>query len=382
MPHSLFTAFRRVALLILSLVVALFGFVQFERYLLRHRAERLHSETLALQIHPGTFADIQRLEHEWGHFAHYDGKCAADHCIYNIVLSDDIDHFLYRPDHAAPKWMDGLGSALGQRHAIIQASLGIHDNRMWRENFSVIIEAESFGLIANVESGSHLFSVHEYAYASDLMRGYYFSHGGACSGCVIAEVHFSPQASAADITHLSKINMACITRWKACVTGRDLLPNAWPQYVPIEGSIFHELDLRPVPVTILAREAREIMLVKVESSSIEMSTEGATDPDSGEINYVATARVLERLKNATSQEPGSVVRLVVDGGQLKAPALGAKPFIAGQQYIVLFREPYEIEGDNLEIMMTMPLTEANLQAVHDGVAADPLTGETADVRYH
>jgi hypothetical protein len=53
-------ALRRIVFAGVVVLVAVFLLVQFQQHLLRHRAERLHGEIVALQLHPGDVC---------GHFA-------------------------------------------------------------------------------------------------------------------------------------------------------------------------------------------------------------------------------------------------------------------------------------------------------------------------
>src|ERR1700761_1876697 len=61
---------------------------------LRYRSERLHTEIVNLQLHPGNFSDLQRLQKEWGSHAHYDGVCTQEHCDYEILLTDPLTAIL------------------------------------------------------------------------------------------------------------------------------------------------------------------------------------------------------------------------------------------------------------------------------------------------
>lgn len=96
MPMRLMRRLRWIGYGLGGLVLVLFLVVQAQNQVLRRSAERLHAEIVALQMHPGTFADIQRMQREWGKFGHWDGQCTADHCIYTVMMTGGIGDFLFK----------------------------------------------------------------------------------------------------------------------------------------------------------------------------------------------------------------------------------------------------------------------------------------------
>jgi hypothetical protein len=266
---------RRVGLTVVALLLAVLLFVQFEQRLLRHRAEHLHSEILALQLHPGTFADIQRLEREWGSHAHYEGSCTEHHCIYEIKLSDV---FL--------KWTDGLSSDFDRKHrlfrlysllgghpAFVVANVRVRNNRMWGADFTSLVmtypgkgrnDGETYAVIADVTSGSRLLWRNEDFQADILQQGFRTDEGLQCLGCEFVSVNMTAQTNPKDIERFNRLNLDCITRWRACKDPWDMAPESWAQALLDKSRTDSpEEQACAISPSLLAREANDILLVKV-----------------------------------------------------------------------------------------------------------------------
>ena len=98
----------------------------------RAQVERLHAEIVALQLHPGSFKDLQKLQDEWGEYGDHKGHCTEHHCIYEIAMNDG-----WRPwadvwsSFPASRWFYRLYPYLGGRISQATANIRVRDNRMW-----------------------------------------------------------------------------------------------------------------------------------------------------------------------------------------------------------------------------------------------------------
>lgn len=371
---------RRAAVTILALAFVLFAFVQFQQRLLRHRAEKLHAEIVALQLHPGTFADIQRLQKEWGRFGHYDGECTQHHCIYTIILRDFLSAHDTNFEKPVPTWLENFFSWLGGRRVFAGGDIHVRDNRMWGENFDLSIGVSEkdtslfraarrdkwLTLFVGITSGPRMFTPSEMVHSDALARGYRIGFLGSCTGCIGAQISITPQATRSDIQWLTYVNFSCITRWQPCLDEDELLPKAWPRrrYEDFGGNPA-TLDLHSASVEALGREAPNAAVAQVL----------AAVQDNGKDPYGASVRIVSRLKNAEGEVPGMVVAMPVETANMVTGIHGESSVTPGQRYIFIYREPHGDVDRGFELEAVIPENAENMRLFLKGVAADPSVGE-------
>ena len=377
---------RRSAYTLATLLLTLFALVQLQQRLLRHRAEQLHADILALQLHPGTFTDLQRLQTRWGSHASYHGECTPHHCNYEIGLEDALTGFFSRHEHFPPLWAMQALSHIGARDTFAFAEVRIHDNRMWGADFGLttsVVPQQSLGedylyaLSASIDYGPHLDSRNDYS-AAALRRGYGIGKPDACTGCVTGWVHLTPAASEADIRRLNDIQFACITTWRECIDQQDIMPGAWKQYgQSSQDDLSRKRDHQDCsPVQQLAQEAENIALITV------LPTTSADRERAGPASDIATLRIDTLLKNGQTTAPGSTWLL----GQEKAYPDSVTPSqppiftpeTVGHQFLLLYQAytPWPqyryLEPDRCSTFLP---TEQNRAAVQQGIALDTSAGE-------
>jgi len=363
MPMRLLRILRWIGLGVVGLIVALFVVVQGQQRLLRHRAGRLHAEIVALQMHPGTFADVQRMQQEWGKFGHWDGECTAHHCIYTVLMTDWLGNFLYKHDLAS--WVRHAYSWSGATEVIVDADVRLRNDRMWGEDFSVMVGDSN--LWVRMYGGSHLFGTPGEIRASALKQEHRAGFEGACTGCIGAEIFVTPDTPPSDVGWLTDINFSCLTRWHPCESEDDLIPRAWSRrekYDDMESR--HDWNLNAVSVKRLGQEADQAALIEIEKLfSLK---------DSPEDSY-ADVRILTHLKNGDQHQIGSIVSVEVAEDWVARGSEEKAKLLAGKRFILAYRD--ERMGTNWSLLTQaiIPATPTNLAEFQAGIANDPSVGE-------
>ena len=418
MPMLLWRIVRWIGLGVSGFVLALFLVVQVQQRLLRHRAERLHAEIVALQLHPGTFADVQRMQREWGKFGHWDGECTAHHCIYQIkLMTDPVQDRLNRIGERVTdgpnaerlwRWLEQvevLYHSVGRaRVHTITADIRIRDDKMWGAGFGVGTyaypgtsrneysgtgrnEGHIYIVFADVELSSRLLNdFEEDPDLSTLRRGFRTNYELQCLGCEEVSGFVTPQTDPSVIERFSQIDFSCITRWVACKHPAELDPQLWKQAVQDS-----ETRLRPnnnieeeaakeqwclIPSSVVAREANDILLVRV------VAAKPVHDPESNTTGQTATVHVLETVKNGHRYRTSNTMVFGVDPQAVKQEA-GVKGSLleVGQEYFFLYhqRSPnIPMTGTFLDPCHALLNTSANAAEVQEGIRLDPSTGESYD----
>jgi len=394
--------FRRTLYLLIAIPLVLFASIQFQQRLLRYRAERLHAEIVALQLHPGTFADIQRMQKEWGRFAHYEGECTQHHCIYEIKL---LDQYLrmsrsawdrlnranlpvteeWRIDKAF-EYLSLLYRAVGGRPAEANADLEVRDNHMWGVNF---------GMGAYTSPGVGRNEGHEYMLAahtglnsrvlgSALIDSKFLPLGYSdylelhCLGCEVVSATFTAQTDPLLIKRFNQLNFNCLGPWHPCKHPEDMAPNLTLQAqldmkLPNANSSDSDSTYCKVSIAVRAREAEDIVLVQIATPQLH------TDPDSRQQYQTATAIVQQQLKNGKRTAVGSSIDFVtVASAKSFAPD---EIWKKGQRLFLLYSEPKA--NDIVQSREIAPCndpadTSATLAEIRSGIALDGSTGEQWD----
>jgi hypothetical protein len=392
MRSRILIVLRYSAILLAALLLALFAFIQVQQRLFRHRAQLLLNDIQALQLHPGTFADLERLQQHWGAFGRYDGTCTAQHCDYMIELDGDgVEPPRWLMNIGQSRWVERSCELLGGRGFGVLGSIVVHDDHMVLESFRVVLdvpphkgpneyEGESYdgeyALWADIRSASRLF-LHGEMNETELKRGYEIGRPGACEGCMEGWVHFTEQTNPADIKRLGNINLDCLTRFSPCVDLDDLLPATWSEYrrEHSQNSEWSYKTRCSLPPALFAREADNAILVEVLRLHLP-------EYPGGERTLGAKVRIIERLKNAVGKTPGSTADFDYAPESIYpipgASKDGSRKLVIGSRVIVLYPQPFHGQSPDLIDPMfcsLIPLTDATLQSVREGIAMDPSGGD-------
>jgi hypothetical protein len=142
-------------------------------------------------------------------------------------------------------------------------------------------------------------SVHSYCVIRNVI-----GRPGGCEGCVMGWVKFSPYADSGDIRRLTNFDLSCLTRWRACMTQEDIMPDAWKQYPAEDAPIGESLS----PVDCPSFVAQMIGRDSANIATGQVLNYGMTAASSGSKRLSVKIRVLGRLKGVSN--PGESVASV------------------------------------------------------------------------
>jgi hypothetical protein len=279
---------------------------------------------------------------------------------------------------------------LGGRPTIVDADVRVRNDRMWGADFFLNVwaypgkgrnEGQPYFVMAGVDSGPRLLIQHRYISPEVLKQGFRTDHGLECLGCEFVFASVTPQTSSSHIQRLNQFNFACITRVETCRDPTDLAPALWNASVQDKASSVQsdedDQEFCQLPTSVIAREANDILLVKV------LATPPIEDTNSVEKWRMATVQVIETLKNGRDTPPGTVMEFTSFPAAVRSRDRGQSTLIQGQQYFFLYRHPRPDDLDNWNGLLPchgVPNTAANAAEIKAGIALDSSAGEPYDYR--
>lgn len=381
-----------------ALILVLFAVVaiHYRQLLFRHQVERLHAEILALQLHPGSFADIVRLQREWGAYGGYTGPCTEHHCIYEIEIQDgwrsrpQNPKFYYSFPQVA--WFFGIYPLLGGHAALVEANVRVRDNKMWGAYFSLRLaeypgkgrnRGQFYVNSVSLSSGARLSRSGD-STVKEIRQGFRTEEVLNCLGCEFVAVQMTPQTNASDIERFNQIQFDCLTGWRFCRHPEDLAPTLWAQALRDEQSQrAAEEPFCLLPTQILAREANDIALVKVLTVGLGHSTV-YTEPF-----QMVTVRVIQPMKNGRAYRISDILEFFNNPiGQPAEDREHRAPLVVGKEYFFLYRQPVpgedmpypDVSVPELRPCHALPNTPEVAAAIKQGIALDSSAGEPYDYR--
>ena len=383
----------------LSLVLLALVAIQIRQRHFRRQVEQLHAEILALQLHPGSFADITRLQQEWGAYGGYTGPCTEHHCIYKIEFENG---WFNRPPSEGPyrsfiprRWFFRIYPFWGGHAARVLADVRVRDNKVWGADFTLNVatipghgrnEGELYQNMVIVAFSSRVSHRGEIS-VRDFWQGFRTREELNCLGCEYAVVNMTPQTSAADIERFNHIRFDCLTGWQSCKHPVDLAPALWEQALQDEqGSQESEEELWLLPPQNLAREADKIVLVKVLSAAPGQNVSGEEPFRQGHTDI--KARILQQTKNSRANRVGDIIHFFANPSTLSTgDQKGKSPIEVGGEYFFFYSYfYYERRGSDqlwsptkgLWLDHALPKTLESAVAINQGIALDYSAGEPYD----
>ena len=383
---------RRAAIAAVAALVLVMALIQVWQYRFRFRAERLHAEILALQLHPGTFADLQRLQREWGAYGDYRGVCAQEHCIYQIAFTDMWAKKISRPfarfNPEGNLQLLTLYELLGGRPAWVSGHVQVHNNQIWGSSFFLALDKSRgegrnkggpYELSVELRSSTRITAGRgSSSPIRALRRGFDVEGLLNCLGCEFAEARMTGLTNQIDIQRFNEIRFGCLTSIVPCSHPADLSPNLWRQSVqdlkeeeksPRE----KETDWCSIPIQTLVREVNDVALVEFLSAEPGKDRELGAPPDRGKI------QILRPLKNAHSDRDSDEVGIYMYPGAMPtgSPNPGAA-LIPGNRYYFLYDQPRPgVIPSEIDILSchALPDTPENAKAIQQGIDLDPSNDE-------
>jgi hypothetical protein len=283
------------ASLLTGLLMLCAASLEAEQWLLRWRAQRLMAEMHQIRLYQSTWANAQRLMHEWGAWGHSNGTCTAQDCHYEIELGDHL--WIY--SHGEPSWwqysllLPKLVGILNLRAASIGASFTVHNGTIWRTSSTVYVdvspgpwrylvsnrfEAGDYGLIIRAHSRERLHRSKDIGWllgSDDQLAEHPMYKAGrpsGCTNCLAAEVTYSTHTPQDEIIRLTTYDFSCLTRWHPCERLEELLPaeSPWHLYEAFLGPTYHPTLIPPpaprecdIPLWALGRDFDTVVAVEV-----------------------------------------------------------------------------------------------------------------------
>lgn len=352
---------RVVGLAVAVLFLLAFVVVQFQQILLRYRAEQLMADMHQIRLYQSTWADAQRLMYRWGAWGHYDGRCDAKDCRYEINLEDASYRAGLSLSGRTWEWLRRLQvypiyRSLGGRESIIDFKFVVQDGTILRTAVYVsvwapgkLLDFEDYGYglevgatsqqaLSDTEGGGHVKGS-----ADELTQHPYFKAGrpGGCGNCMMVGITYSTHTPQAEVERLTSFDLACLTRFFSCKMPEDLLPAArqWHIYHDDEQyAIDQQSKSMPpkscdIPLWALARDSGTVLVV--DGVSVSQETHD------GFSNEWAAAKVVTFLKGTPRWPVASTIKVLPFGGQLAFPPFRlAEHLVPGKRYVILPSESF------------------------------------------
>ena len=249
---------------LLLLITLLAIAIRLDQYVLRWRGERLQSDIRSLELRKSTYADARRLENRWFDDTK-EGVCRPSWCDLQISLKNTgWAHIEFLRNHLA---ILAIYHRLGGRLADARASIRVRDNLVWEKgvglNIETLVTESDRRRVEYWLSGSAGTDDH-FPWISARHPEYQIV--GSNVHLRLGDVHFTPFADPQDVTRLTDLNFACLTRWRHCTHQAEILPTAWkeaqPEWEERAQNGFVE-PCTPAAIRVVSRQTRRVDLVKV-----------------------------------------------------------------------------------------------------------------------
>lgn len=352
-----------IAFVALAVFLAPWLWVQGEAWMFRYRAQRILRDVRTLQSHPPDSPDFISVLNRWNH---WNVHCSAQDCL----VSEDL--FLPSPDSYQPDdpgvW-GKLFRSYGGRHAIVRASIEMHEGRIWRLFYVIAIAVPT----ARDPYGE---AYDNSASAGVIIGG--FSPPDAWRGLtlhphfVIEKAQpprtpydanlmgrFDSRADPADFGRLSSVNLSCITGWTRCRKPEELMPEAAAQYAREEPELARlrkEHVCSPEMIRLMAHYA---MFPGV----VEMT--GSTNWGDRPIPVVKLVEDFAPQNPSRRRKTWQLAVYDVKKGLVKTVPEAIRP---GGRFILLSENPGDAPLVTAEVCGIVPLTPENLALVKSGIA--------------
>ena len=383
----------RLPLIALTILLALFlpivVALHVDAYLLRYRSERLLGDMQSVELRKTTFAEAQRMFQKWGVTVGEQDKCDGNNCTLMVDLSGFIvPHVVPHLGPRAALIVERGRLLVGTRLALIRAWVRIRRGVVWDKGVSVFVEAPPENhrdrmLWGGASTVSRFYTstverpevaMQDTLIHSDYLVGQGMRYANEDTPQFLVEVpaiwaEFTPYADPADVRRLMQFNLACLTSWRSCRTGAELMPAAWAQYLEDRPRLTKALESHqctPQTLESLGRDAENAAIVRVIANR--------TDTDDDKTFNVATVRLEERVKAAAFWKVGSdydvrlfrwALAMPSDDTLLRLPQ--------GKRFILLFnrlrRHPIE-SGIWLYPCGAVPWSATSVAVVRRGIGRD------------
>jgi hypothetical protein len=248
--------------------VLMAGAIRLDQYVLRWRAERLMSDFRSLELRKSAYADARRLEDRWFDNTK-ESVCRSSWC--DLSMSVNSAGYQYMQFFQRHPSVLAAYHALGGRRACAYSFIQVRDNVLWGKEIGLSIETletEPDGRHVQYQLEGSIGTDDHFSWVSARHPEYQIGGPTGCLGCRTGWVKFTPFADPKDISRLTDLNFACITRLRHCTKQADILPTAWKE-VPAEAAELAQNGwygmwrCTPAAIRVVSRQTHHVDLVQV-----------------------------------------------------------------------------------------------------------------------
>jgi hypothetical protein len=395
--------FFALSLSLCTLLILIVFSSQIEQHIFRHRGERLLAETQALELRKTSWSEaLQKFQH-WGGAEKFSDICNDHECTVEIHLSEPVYNFVSRsfffvhlddylrwrfrlnyqmgPFVRAENALLHLYLHAGGRPAVVSSFVGMQEGIVWNKEFGIYLETFAHGdpnvwegvyaLSADIRTVSNFSEDESRNPQLTLHSNYVINRPGGCEICVLGWVHFSPYADPIDMKRLMTLNLSCLTRFHPCRTQQDIMPDAWTQFLAEKEQVDKMWGQRVCsePTTqMLGRDSENLIIGEIVTYNEKLAA--------NEWRGLAGVKLLKKLKGGGNWKVGDTHDMEIFRPPDRTIGVGSK-------FIFNFDDPTEfdkIPGEAVAHCSPLPLNEANLKLVLQGVAEDYGAGESTSQR--
>jgi hypothetical protein len=368
------TGTLRVMIVILLIAIALWlTLIAAPMRLTRWRMSRLLADYHSLYPMQSTWDDAERLIARWGRWGRYKGDCNSNDCQYLIRIDDPYRNLIDKlPEPTQERVLSSSLwqviwrklERLGYRSSALMILFQVQDGKIVRTYTMMHMDVVDAG---PPEHWSYRLGVSALVYprlASITMNGrsepsrlmgndqqlalhpdYKVGRPSGCEGCEFGYITYTPTLPHHEAVLLTNFNLNCLTRFRACTSIGDLLPEGagWHLYDDGPSNLYppssgHPLPCRTEPRA-LARDATSVLEVEVLDRLPDFQAEPYEEGDRQEL---VRARILQAWKNPIHDSPGSTIQLTPFSREKASPphwpAVAAEHLLVGHRALVFLRE--------------------------------------------
>jgi hypothetical protein len=379
-----------LVLLVIFLVICTAG--EIRQRILVNRAAALLSDMHSLRLHQSNWKDAQRLMTRWGRWAHYDGACTSEDCLYVITLDDltvplnnnvaewpSRTLYFLSPFRLLPRqWGGGLREMqamfLVKTGVVVRSGIWID---MTQSPFAKGAQPVCCGaeLIISVRSQASLGAPEQWEEKQRSRHPDYTTwRPGGCSFCLMGRVTYADSMPSEEADKLSDFQLSCATRWSSCLTLEELDPaaHAWHLYESPWGDPPMDTTSQPmtvecaVPLYALGRDVNRMVSVEALEDGVNLGKDC-----NGFEHESSRVRVLAALKGDSPWAINSVQKVISSGNTWGAKVRKPPHLVKTRHYLLMLGQESKFQDpllfDNCGISEADPASE---QEVRRGIAMD------------
>jgi hypothetical protein len=341
--------------LLFGLVASWFG-LEASQWLFRIRAERLLADIKSLQVNHSSWSDAQGLMDRWGRWGGWYGSCTPEDCQYDIAvrhLSLVSPQFAFEGGpHPGARILELLGLRSAGVTATFHVVHGVVTDKGFRMSVALPVSdwiTPNGGFWLKDKIGSTYWpSIEVASFEGVKLRGASaftigkYPNRGFVQRRILLEASFTPEEVPAEQAALMDFHFECITRWKACTSRAQILPQADAEFEAISQEAHLDVakgkSATPEPCSLAPRELGRdaIDILRVEALATQPTDGTYSDEGYGQGEF-DTVKLLEVLKSPIHWKSGHVFRVhPFPGRRTEQDDFSPEHLAVGNTYYLLY----------------------------------------------